>query len=411
MVIVGYGASGFDIANKISSHVARLWVSTADESAQLPAGAERVPSLTQLHPFRRRLHFEQGKKLMGVDCVIFCTGYSYSQSFIRADNTSNQPLFPDGQVIPDLHEHVLYIPKPSLAFIGLIKGAVPTFLIVQAQAAFLSRVWAGRDPRLSISLSEGRIGCPDQAEHKELACHELPYPKFMECLLRLERTCDEVDGKQTRFAANLAYRWTLEHEWILQHRREIRTKFFTNNPQQRRYINSMTKLYRAPDEFQGFTLLLSRRHEDTTLFAILYAGYFPDGREISDILPSDRLSLEGPERYKYVRCLDPKPLAKVLSSKELWSDYWRKLGNAKSRAMFISGARNLVRLCRQQSEDVMRQIEPRLKFRRPGLETGSTHQDDLWRFHKHLAFQKQICVDLDIKLSKITQFRDHEIEE
>lgn len=409
VVIVGYGASGFDIASKVSTHAAKLWISTSDDSARLPPGAQRMPRLVHLDPSQKRLYFEDGEQVAGVDRVIFCTGYSYSQPFIRAERMgSYEPLFPDGPVIPDLHEHVIYIHRPTLAFIGLVKGAVPTFLIVQAQAAFLSRVWAGRDPRLSISLTDGvlLLGVPSEDAHKELVCHELPHPKFMDYLLGLELTCLEADGPST-FGQNMPCQWTLEHEWVLQNRREIRTKFFSFSPQERQGISSLQQLFSAPGEWQ---LLQTVRFDGILPFAILHAGYFSRrAQQRPAELPRKSLQFEDPpDVFLYI---NPGFLV-AMATRSFWVDHWQKLRTVKSRSTFMAGARRLVRLCRDDIEEAIQRIEKRMEWSRPGrhLQVGaslSSFEDDFSRLEtmrNGLAPWITKLNSLDDNLAKIVRF-------
>lgn len=361
-----------------------------------------MPRLVYLDPSQRRLHFEHGQQLAGIDHVIFCTGYSYSQPFIRANARSNQPLFPDGPVIRNLHEHVIYVNLPTLAFIGLIKGGVPTFLIVQAQAAFLSRVWAGRDPRLSILLTDGLVGLPSEDEHKEIVRHELPHPKFMDYLLRLELTCLEADSRTT-YPQNLPFRWTVDHEWILQNRRGIRAKFFSFDPQEHQGISSLRQLFHAPGDWLG---LHTTRFEGVLPFVILHAGYFPLRIQKSAGLPLVTEQLQDPPAN--LTYIDPEFL---VTMGLFLKDYWQKLRNPKSRSIFVFRAKLLVKLCRDGIQDAMAQIEARIAWSRPGCAMGFAQcsQDDLSGLLNHLTIQKQTLMVLYEKLSVITRFHDRDI--
>lgn len=84
----------------------------------------------------------------------------------------------------NLYEHMIFKDNPSLAFVGLIKGGAPTFLLVQAQAAVLSQFWADRlsvKPTAAIQIVTSDDGDVDNVE----ARHEFPFPKCMDYLLRL----------------------------------------------------------------------------------------------------------------------------------------------------------------------------------------------------------------------------------
>lgn len=217
VLIVGYQASGFDIAEKIAPVVSRLWVSSTRMIADgLPQVATQMAGVEGFYPQTRMVRFTDGQYISEVDYIIFCTGYQYHQPFIKMNNTSDEPLFPSGPSIENLHEHIVYIEQPTLAFVGMVKDAVPTFLVVQAQAAFVSRFFSDYVRSLS--------------PRKEDPQHRLPYPIFMDYLFRLANLCEQADKGRSWNGTqgnNPVFRWTLELDLIRTKRREIREAFMS----------------------------------------------------------------------------------------------------------------------------------------------------------------------------------------
>lgn len=166
---------------------------------------------------QRMVGFTDGHVISGVDHIIFCTGYQYHQPFIKKNRNTEEPLFPSGPYIEDLHEHTIYLKIPTLAFLGMVRDAVPTFLIVQAQAAFVSRFFS----------DQVRALC----RRSEDSQHRLPYPLFMDYLLRLESICEQADKSQAWSVSsytNPVFRWTCELDLVRTKRREIRDEFQTD---------------------------------------------------------------------------------------------------------------------------------------------------------------------------------------
>lgn len=222
------------------------------------------------YPVQRMIRFTDGKVISEVDHVIFCTGYQYHQPFIKASRHSEEPLFPSGPNIDGLHEHIIYVQNPSLAFIGMVRDAVPTFLVVQAQAAFVSRFFCG----LLQSLRQ----------RKEESHHRLPYPLFMDYLLRLESLCEEADkGRRWRLmpTVNPVFHWTWELDLIRTKRRKIREMFFA-------HIASTNGVWSTGDTIHEYhSKLLSLKLPNIRAlvpFLILYCGYKSEN-EANLVLP------------------------------------------------------------------------------------------------------------------------------
>lgn len=226
-----------------------------------------------LYAAQRSVRFTNGLVISEVDHIVFCTGYQYHQPFIKKNCNSEEPLFPSGPNIEGLHEHVIYEKNPSLAFIGMVRDAVPTFLVVQAQAAFVSRVFSGR-------LRWSR-------RQKESSHHRLPYPLFMDYLLRLEILCEESDkDRKWRMSPcyNPVFRWTWELDLVRTKRREIREAFLSQQTPARRIWSSADTMH----EYHCKYLSLSHTNIRALVpFLMLCCGYK------SDIVPNSTLPFEG----------------------------------------------------------------------------------------------------------------------
>lgn len=201
--------------------MSKLWISsTRPLAGGLPANAMSMSEVSSFDVTQHMIRFADGQEISEVDHVLFCTGYQYHQPFIKKNSNTEEPLFPSGPHLENLHEHTIYIDKPTLAFLGIVRAAVPTFLLVQAQAAFISRFFS----------DQVRSLCPRTQDSQ----HRLPYPLFMDYLLRLESLCDQADKSQawnvSRYT-NPVFRWTCELDLVRTHRREIRDEFLAHSTQ------------------------------------------------------------------------------------------------------------------------------------------------------------------------------------
>lgn len=78
-------------------------------AGQVPRGVVATGTISPIDTTNRKVVFVNGQHFDSVDHIIFCTGYEYSQPFIRASRDTDEPLFPDGQTIRGLYDHVLYM--------------------------------------------------------------------------------------------------------------------------------------------------------------------------------------------------------------------------------------------------------------------------------------------------------------
>lgn len=239
-----------------------------------------MPEISHVDAKNRQVFFkDDDRKLRRVDHIIFCTGYQFSQPFIKGGYRARKPMFPDGPTIEGLYEHMIYKDNPSLAFIGIVQGGAPTFLVVQAQAAYLSRLWARR---LSMEQPSKGLDVTDVPED-ENGRHVLLYPQWMDYLLRLEKMCETADEASKRKededsedeAETLPFKWTLELDWIRQNRRVIREAFMALLKKEQKSINKLEQL----DFYVKRLTPASQNITQVIPFLIMHAAYFPDRRQ------------------------------------------------------------------------------------------------------------------------------------
>jgi len=104
---------------------------------------------------RRTVHFIDGTSVSDVDHIIFGTGYTWSLPFLFPSSSlssgtmttneasSRKPIEVRNNRVPNLYQHVVYTPDPSLCFVGGV-GAGLTFKIFEWQAVLAASVMAGR---------------------------------------------------------------------------------------------------------------------------------------------------------------------------------------------------------------------------------------------------------------------------
>lgn len=100
------------------------------------------PEIVSFEVTDRTVRFADGTVEVGVDSVIFCTGYFYSFPFLKSISPA---VTEDGRIVRNLYEHSIYAQNPTLAFIGIPQRVVP-FPIAEAQSGFVARLWSGRIP-------------------------------------------------------------------------------------------------------------------------------------------------------------------------------------------------------------------------------------------------------------------------
>jgi hypothetical protein len=108
-----------------------------DEAFKHPNISTR-PSIARITTLNgeRTVHFVDGTSVVGIDEIIFGTGYSWSVPFLPHVEVRNNR-------IPGLYQHVVYQNDPTLLFVGAV-GAGLTFKIFEWQAVLAARILSGR---------------------------------------------------------------------------------------------------------------------------------------------------------------------------------------------------------------------------------------------------------------------------
>jgi cation diffusion facilitator CzcD-associated flavoprotein CzcO len=144
VLIVGNGPSGWDITERVAQVASSVVVSVRRLPTTVNPGASRAVGLIEKYDWETRsISFHEGDVMHDVDVVVYCTGYQFNFPFVIKSLADQTPLFPPGFKVADLYEHMFYIPKPTLAFVGLPKMTA-TFIVAEAQSAVVARVFSGR---------------------------------------------------------------------------------------------------------------------------------------------------------------------------------------------------------------------------------------------------------------------------
>lgn len=143
VLIVGNYASGVDLATQIGVTAEKVYVSVKDESLLIEVDEPHIEYLKLVTRYdyndRRSMHTIDGRKVSGIDKIIFCTGYLYSYPFLK----NYMPEVTDGQWVPNLYRQIFNVEDPTLSFIELPKFIVPMPLS-ESQSAVMARVYSGR---------------------------------------------------------------------------------------------------------------------------------------------------------------------------------------------------------------------------------------------------------------------------
>lgn len=75
------------------------------------------PPIARFHPESKRIEFEDGTAVDGVDVVLFATGYDFSFPFLGNVEVRQRR-------IQGLYQHVFKTEDPTLAFIGMVSWSL-----------------------------------------------------------------------------------------------------------------------------------------------------------------------------------------------------------------------------------------------------------------------------------------------
>ncbi|RMZ68042.1 flavin dependent monooxygenase [Pyrenophora seminiperda CCB06] len=183
VIVVGNSASGADISWQIAQHctLPLLWSTRSDSLFSATHGTaadntqERrlVPQIKRFLPETAGVEFTDGTTEHDIDAVVFATGYFYSLPFLQ---DVRPKLITSGERVEHTYQHIFYAPQPTLSFLALPQRVIP-FPLAEAQAAVVSRVYAGRIGLPPLSTMK-QWDADTQAEMGAgRNFHLLPFPK------------------------------------------------------------------------------------------------------------------------------------------------------------------------------------------------------------------------------------------
>ncbi|KAK5691982.1 Flavin-containing monooxygenase FMO GS-OX5 [Elasticomyces elasticus] len=150
VLVVGNNASGFDVSLQLKDVAEEVLVSSRRSGRNGKQGPLSAPNLTgkpgirSFNSFEDSVTFTDSTKSKNVDRIILCTGYLHDFSFIKK-RTGDEKIFEKGHKIPNLYEHIFWIPDQTLAFVGLPDKSA-AFTVAEAQSAVVARAFAQRIP-------------------------------------------------------------------------------------------------------------------------------------------------------------------------------------------------------------------------------------------------------------------------
>ena len=211
VLVVGNSASGTDIASQVgevSKHPLLMSQRSQNLMAFTAGYKEIVPEIAEFLPKsqgRRGVRFVDGRVEEDFDAILFATGYYYSFPFL----SSLEPKFiSTGERVQHLYKQMFYIDDPTIAFLGLPSKIIP-FRTVEAQAAVIARVWAGR-LELPLKLEMRKWEETMIAERGTgKAFNVLLFPKDFEYYDELVDWAARATGR----GGKLPMRWSVKETW------------------------------------------------------------------------------------------------------------------------------------------------------------------------------------------------------
>ena len=235
VLIVGYAASGQDIAAQLSKCSQNPLIVSQRSSLRanqdtvstifLPEIVEFLLSSTQ----KRAVRFRNGHIETNIDAIIFCTGYLYSYPFLSA---IHPPFIGTGERVQHLYQHIFSIDHPSLAFVGIPKQILP-FPIFEAQAAMIARVWSGRVelPSAGVMREWEKAVLVEQGAGKKF--HDLTFPKDINYYNALVDW--SLQAKNSRHG-KLPKKWNKKDMWIRERCPAIKRAFMEKGEKRHRIM-------------------------------------------------------------------------------------------------------------------------------------------------------------------------------
>ena len=186
-VIVGASASGLDISAQIATVCAKPLLLSQRTAWELAGGVsqENIHVMPEIREFLspssgydRAVRFTNGRIEVGIEKVLFCTGYYHSYPFLSA---ITPPVITSGHMVEHLYQHIFYTPNPTLAFVGVPSKVLP-FRTCEAQGAVIAGAWAGRLAIPSSAKMEAWIVERITKKGSSRRFHELKFPEDLDYL-------------------------------------------------------------------------------------------------------------------------------------------------------------------------------------------------------------------------------------
>lgn len=145
ILIVGTGDSAIGTTlHSLPFVKGTIYVSQRTPHPQFPTvfsrpGVEVVPTIS--HLTADTIHLTGGKSLVGIDAIVFATGYLHTYPFL---SSKIRPPPVEGYRIPGLYQHIFDTYNPdTIAFNGVVDGAL-SWLTWEKSAFLIALLWSGK---------------------------------------------------------------------------------------------------------------------------------------------------------------------------------------------------------------------------------------------------------------------------
>ena len=253
VLIVGYAASGRDIASQISTSSA-LPIILSQRSNLLgddgPSYLKPMPEIKCFLPPSagdRAIRFKNNHTETQIDAIVFCTGYYYSYPFLSSISPPNGPPFiTTGERVQGLYRHIFSISHPQIAFLGLLKPIIP-FRTCEGQSAVIAKIWSGR---LQLPSTDEM----HRWEEYEIArkgagkrFHDVPTPEDFDYYDALVTWATQGQGQASLGVGTVPPKWSPKERWVRKRLLAIKEAFAAKG-EARHGIRTMEELGFRYDE-------------------------------------------------------------------------------------------------------------------------------------------------------------------
>ncbi|KAI9137235.1 hypothetical protein BKA69DRAFT_1099029 [Paraphysoderma sedebokerense] len=152
VIVVGGGPSGCDISREITPLSSSTYMSVKNPEMMIAATKDpdsmfmvsTLPNFSILPDIKfissSTVTFVDGSSKI-IDGIVFATGYKYTYPFLfKYAETNNLSITDDGQSVMNLYKQMIYIPDPTLVFIGLPMKVSP-FVTIEYQIRYICKLF------------------------------------------------------------------------------------------------------------------------------------------------------------------------------------------------------------------------------------------------------------------------------